>query len=324
MKIVDLIAEKSRQRPTLSFEIFPPKPQSPFNMVQIAEELAQYSPDFISVTYGAGGSTRDTTIEVASFIKEHYGIETVAHLTCIAFTKDQIEATAKELAAHHIENVLALRGDLPTDPTYPFPTPLHFAHSGDLVEFLNSKFNFCLGGAFYPEGHTETKDLDRDLYYTARKIDSGMEYLISQVFFTNEYYYRTRDRIRALGYSTPLLAGIMPITSKAQITRITQLSGCEIPAEVKTILDQFGDDPKALFDAGVDYTAHQIIDLIEHHVDGIHLFTMNNPAAVKALLQRICSIQSSRNESSLAHPINNPGAIQTLIQKICREQPHCS
>jgi methylenetetrahydrofolate reductase (NADPH) len=322
MRIVDIIREKAASRPTLSFEIFPPKPQNSFNIVQIAEELAQYSPDFISVTYGAGGSTRDKTIEVASLIKQNYGIETIAHLTCISFTKDQITATADELVANNIENVLALRGDLPTDPEFKFPTPLHFAHSSDLVAFLNSKYQFCLGGAFYPEGHTETKDLDLDLHYTLEKIESGMDYLISQVFFDNEYYYRIKTRIRELGYETPLLAGIMPILSKSQITRITQLSGCVIPPDLQKILELYGDDPEALLEAGIEYTAKQIEDLIERGVDGIHLFTMNNPKAVKMLLQRICTEVSTRQSS--ASSINTTGAVQTLLQKICHGSQHCS
>lgn len=296
MKIVEIIKKRNICRPTLSFEIFPPKPQSNMDIVQIADELAKFAPDFISVTYGAGGSTKDKTIEIASMIKQKYGIETIAHLTCISFTKDQIAETAQKLRGENIENILALRGDIPVDPNFKFPNPLHFEHADDLVHYLSSQFSFCLGGAFYPEGHTETKDLAKDLFYTIKKINSGMEFLISQMFFDNTFFYRSRAKIRELGYKTPLIAGIMPIMSAAQMDRVCKLSGCEFPELLTKIMKNYAHSPDALREAGLEFTANQIVDLINHDVDGIHIYTMNNPSIIKQLLTKISLMMSSTNE----------------------------
>jgi methylenetetrahydrofolate reductase (NADPH) len=315
VKIIDIINQKKLSRPTLSFEIFPPKSASSLNIVDVANDLARFEPDFISVTYGAGGSTHDKTIEIASLIKKKYGIETIAHLTCISFTRTQIESTANELVNNNIENVLALRGDLPTDPNFKFPTPLHFAHASDLVDYLSQNYEFCLGGAFYPEGHTESVDLASDLFYTQNKIKSGMKFLISQAFFDNRFFYRARSELRASHFKTPLLAGIMPILSMKQIEHIIQLSGCSIPTELAELLNKHRGDPDALFEAGIEYTACQIEDLIENHVDGIHIYTMNNPKAVNALLKRICYHQEhkegNRPDSS------NKVKINPILRKIC-------
>jgi len=287
MKVCEIIRQKKQaQKCLLSFEIFPPKPQNNFDIIPIADKLAQLLPDFISVTYGAGGSTQDKTIEIAGMIKEKYQIETIAHLTCISFTKDQIENAANELKKTQIENILALRGDLPNDPDFRFPTPLHFEHANDLVRFLNSKYKFCFGGAFYPEGHPENKDLDKELKFTLKKIDSGMEFLISQLFFKNENFYRARTRIRESGYNTPLIAGILPIVSAPQIERIANLTGCELPDSVKEILERNKNNPEALKEEGLEYTANQINDLLENNVDGIHIYTMNNPTITKRLLEK--------------------------------------
>jgi methylenetetrahydrofolate reductase (NADPH) len=286
MKIKNILREK-REWPSLSFEIFPPKPNSPFDILQIANECAKLSPDFMSVTYGAGGSTHDKTIEIASMIKQRHGIETIAHLTCISFTKDQINATAQELVKNNIENVLALRGDLPNDPNFIFPNPLHFEHANDLVTFLNSKFDFCLGGAYYPEGHTESKSMEEDLHFTIKKIESGVEYLISQAFFDNKYYYQSRAKIRDSGFQIPLIAGIMPVMTRSQIERIIKLSGCDVPERLQSLLNKFANDPKGLLEAGLEYTADQIKDLMNNNVDGIHIFTMNNPIALKTLLSKL-------------------------------------
>ena len=242
-----------------------------------------------------GGSTKDKTIEVASMIKQKYGIETIAHLTCISFTKDQIAETSQKLVKEKIENVLALRGDLPKDPTFEFPNPLQFEHSDDLVRVFETHFNFCLGGAFYPEGHTETKNLDKDLYSALKKINSGMDFMISQMFFDNKYYYHSRSKIRALGYKTPLLAGIMPIMSLPQMDHVCKLSGCEFPVALTKIMKDYADSPENFKEAGFDFTANQIVNLINHDVDGIHIYTMNNQRTIKQILTKVCILINSKS-----------------------------
>jgi len=278
------------KRPVLSFEIFPPKKdlalQSIFDTI---EALTVLRPDFISVTYGAGGSTKDKTIEIASIIQQNYGIDALAHLTCISSTKDQIQEIVKSLEQNEIRNILALRGDFPNDPNFVFPTPLHYEHASDLIAELKARGNFCVGGAYYPEGHIESPDLDTDLRFLKLKVDTGLDFLISQLFFENQafYAYQRRWLPDDRGIVIPYSAGIMPVQSKTQIERMTALAGCSIPPQLKKLLEMHENSPEELKAAGLKYAIEQIRDLIAHGVGGIHIYTMNKPQIAIAIVKEI-------------------------------------
>lgn len=273
----------NQKKPVLSFEIFPPKRETTLKSIdETLDVLCGLKPDYISVTFGAGGSaTNSLTVGLAKKIKKEYGIEPVVHLTCINYTKEEILAFADELAEAEIENVLALRGDKNPD----IPPKEAFFYASELVSFLKEKrSNLCVGGACYPEGHTESADKVADLHNLKKKTDAGARFLLSQLFFDNELFYKFRECMAIADIKTPVSAGIMPVINRAQIERMVSLCGASLPEKFKKILQKYESNKEALFDAGMVYAVNQIVDLVAHDVDGIHIYTMNNPAVAK----RIC------------------------------------
>lgn len=286
MKITELFTKK---KPTISFEVFPPNELYSLDEVfGVIDELTKLKPDFISVTYGAGGSTRSRTVEIASKIKNQNHIEALAHLTCLGATENEIDNIITELEKNNIENILALRGDYPKDGS----SIKHgdFVHANDLITYLKNK-NFAIGGAFYPEGHQDTNDL-LDLFNLKIKVDSGANFLISQIFFDNEEFYKFRDKLKKLNINIPLVAGIMPVTNAKQIRKITSLCGCTIPEKLRKILDRYENNPKALKEAGIAYATEQIIDLMTSDIDGIHIYTMNKIEMAKKIMDSITNIRA--------------------------------
>lgn len=283
MRIPDIIAEKKKNgKPSFSFEIFPPKRQELLdNIDETLELLCDLHPDFISVTFGAGGSTRNSkTVEIARKIKEKYHVEPVVHLTCLYYTKEEISEILNEISAYGIENVLALRGDVNPD----FPVKNDFAYANELVEYIKSQGDFSISGGCYPEKHLEASDPVTDIRYLKKKVDAGVNHLISQLFFDNELFYQFYEKTRCAGIDVPIDAGVMPVTNKAQIERMVTMCGATLPLKFEKILRKYEDDKEALFDAGLAYTINQVVDLIANDVDGVHIYTMNNPTVAK----RIC------------------------------------
>lgn len=289
MKIRDLFEKK---KTVISLEVFPPKIDSPVETIfKTLDELKDINPDFISVTYGAGGKAKDRTVEIASKIKKEYQIESLAHLTCISATKNQIKECFAEMRANNIENILAMRGDIPEDPDFDFPNPLHYEHACDLIKEVKEEGGFSIGAACYPEGHIDCESKVKDIKYLRNKVDMGAEFLITQLFFDNELFYRFMEEIDLAGINVPVSAGIMPVLNKNQIVRITKLSGCAIPAKFQRILDRYQDNPAALKEAGEAYAIEQIIDLMAWGVRGVHLYTMNKPDTAKRIIGNIENIR---------------------------------
>lgn len=293
MKISDILKHKK----TISFEIFPPKNKSGdiSSIYQTIEELSHLHPDFISVTYGAGGSTVGKTVEISSEIKNTYGIESVAHLTCITSSHQDVMKYCNELKANKVENILALRGDKPLEAETIHTT---FTYAKDLAAFIHEEFpnDFCISGACYPEVHQEADGFEKDLLALKQKVDAGAEYLITQIFFDNNYYYRLVKEARKMGITVPILAGVMPGLNAKQLLRTARLCGCSIPYELSTQIQKFYNHPEAMQEVGTNYAVHQIIDLIVNGVDGIHIYTMNRPEIAKRIFASIPSILRSYNE----------------------------
>ncbi|MCI6820648.1 MAG: methylenetetrahydrofolate reductase [NAD(P)H] [Clostridiales bacterium] len=274
MKIPELYEKK---KPVFSFEIFPPKRKSGLDKIySTVEQLAVCEPDFISVTYGAGGNIADNaTCEIASTIKERFGIETMAHLTCINSTKEDVAEMINRFKAANIENVLALRGDIVPGEDI----KREFAHANELAIEVQRKCSDDLEilGACYPEGHYESKSLEEDIQNLKYKIGAGVKVLISQLFFDNQCFYNFLGRARQMGITVPVSAGIMPIVNSKQIEKTVALSGASLPHDFTKMIGLYENEPEKLFDAGIEYAVMQIRDLIKSGVDGIHLYIMNNP-----------------------------------------------
>lgn len=291
MKIKELFKQK---QPTISFEVFPPNKIYTLEKVyEVIDELSLLKPDFMSVTYGAGGSTRRNSVDIASKIKNINNIEALAHLTCIGATKKEIDEILKDLNKNNIENIMALRGDIPQECENKIG---EFSHANDLIKYIKEYGDFSIGGAFYPEGHQETNDL-LDLFNLKTKVDSGTDFLISQIFFENEKFYEFKEKLGKLNIKTPLIAGIMPITNGKQIRRITSMCGCSIPEKLKKILDRYEDNPIAMREAGIAYAMEQIIELISDDIAGIHIYTMNRVEASKKIMENIGNILRKRDEN---------------------------
>lgn len=282
MKIASLFNEK---KPVLSFEIFPPKKESTLkNIDGTLAELSQLNPDFISVTFGAGGTlANNATVQLAKKMKSEYGIEPVAHLTCLNFTKNEIDDILNQLEENQIENILALRGDI--NPDIEPKNDFHYA--SDLVAYVKSNSKMGIAGACYPEKHLDSKNLDEDIINLKKKVDAGAEHLISQLFFDNELFYSFREKARNAGIMVPIEAGIIPVTNKKQIERMVSMCGASLPAKFMKVLDKYEDRPEALLDAGIAYAVNQIVDLIANDVDGIHIYTMNNPVIAKKICEAV-------------------------------------
>jgi methylenetetrahydrofolate reductase (NADPH) len=289
MYIKDIFAAK--KGPVLSFEIFPPKKDSPLETIYTTvESLKHLKPDFISVTYGAGGSSKDRTVEIAALIKKKYGIESLAHLTCISSTKTEIENLLNDLKNNEIKNILALRGDLPQDKNFKFPSPLHYNYAQDLIQQIKTENNFCIAAACYPEGHIACPDLKQDIRYLKEKVNKGTDFLITQLFFHNEYFYNFMNEIRKIGINIPVTAGIMPLLSKKQIEHCLTLSKATLAPKFTRVLEKYGDQPTILPEIGIIYAVDQIIDLLAWGVDGIHLYSMNRPEIVLRIVKEIAHL----------------------------------
>lgn len=288
MKIKKLYNNKET---VFSFEIFPPnKNFSSEKLYEVIDELSTHNPDFISVTYGAGGTTKSGTIEMASYIKNKLNIESVTHLTCVGSKKDEIDNFLNELEENNIENILALRGDIPQGQTEEILDTGDFKYASDLIEEINKNGKFSVGGAFYPEVHHENNDL-LDLFHLKKKAEAGIDFLISQIFFDNEVFLSYKEKAEKLGIDIPLTAGIIPITNANQIKRITSLCHCTIPKKLEKILEKYGDNNESMLQAGVAYATEQIVELLSSGVKGIHLYTMNKTEAVKEILNNISYIR---------------------------------
>ncbi len=269
----------------MSFEIFPPKRNDAVDTIyQTLDALKDLSPDFISVTYGAGGSDNcKATFEIAENIKQRYGIESVAHLPCIGLDKKDVNNLLERLREANINNILALRGDLPAETV----KTGDFAHASDLISYIKEWGDFHILAACYPEGHLESRSLVEDIQNLKKKVDAGAGQLVSQLFFDNECFYRFQERCELAGIHVPIEAGIMPVTGKKQIERMVSLCGASLPPKFRAILDRYGDSPEALRDAGIAYAIDQIVDLICHGVDGIHLYTMNQPDTARRIYDAV-------------------------------------
>ena len=284
MKIKDILAEG---RPTVSFEIFPPRKDAPFAPVKEAvERLARQRPSFMSVTYGAAGGAKANTVDIASFVQT-CGVPALAHLTCLTATRESLSNEIASLGKAGIENILCLRGDAPKDSSV--PPPGHFAHAVDLVRAL-SESSFCLGGACYPECHPECAHMEDDIGYLREKVDAGLDFVTTQMFFDNNIFYRYLSKLRDRGVTVPVIAGIMPVTNGKQIARICALSGTYLPSRFKAIVDRYGDRPDAMLSAGVAYATEQIIDLFANGVTAVHIYTMNKPEVAERIMSNLRGI----------------------------------
>ncbi|WP_252250990.1 methylenetetrahydrofolate reductase [NAD(P)H] [Clostridium sp. ZBS13] len=294
MNIKNLFRDK---KVVFSFEIFPPKTTSSIQTIyNTLDDLKGLNPDYISVTYGAGGSVKNNkTIELTSLIKNKYGIEAVSHLTCISSTKSDIEYYLREFEKNNIENILALRGDIPIGSKITG----ELNHANELIKHISDNGQFNIAAACYPEGHIEHKGLYREIESMKRKEEAGASYFISQLFFDNNLYYNFQDEVRAANINLPIEAGIMPVTNKKQIERILSLSGASLPDKFKRIMERYEYNPEALRDAGIAYAVEQIVDLISTGVDGIHLYVMNNPYVAKRISQSIENILLTVNQNQL-------------------------
>lgn len=282
MKISDIL---SQNKPAISFEVFPPKQETGLTDVkQAAGAIAALGPSFMSVTYGAAGSSSKLTIEVAKDIRNLHGVTVMPHLTCVASTKEHVRDMVSRIRSEGIENIMALRGDIPKDGV----VANDYVHASDLITDIRSIApDICIGGACYPEGHIESEHKKDDIDFLKFKVDCGLDFLTTQMFFDNNIFYNFLYRIKDKGINVPVLPGIMPITTARQLSRSVQLSGTSVPERFKAIVDRFGDDPDSMRQAGIIYACEQIIDLIANGVNHIHVYSMNKPEVAKAILDNL-------------------------------------
>lgn len=270
----------------VSFEVFPPKTDSAFDSIEWAvRELAAFNPDFMSVTYGAGGGTSQYTVKIASLIKNRLDTTALAHLTCASTPKDKITEILNTLKENNIDNILAMRGDIPVG--FEKPHGEYYTYASELISEIKEYGCFDIGGACYPECHPECESLDRDIEHLKIKVDCGVDFLISQLFYDNGTYYSFLDKVRKKGIYVPVFAGIMPITNIKQIDRITCLSGTKLPKKMQDILEKYKDSPEDLQKAGLDFAINQINDLLANGVNGIHIYTMNKLFVARTVLKGI-------------------------------------
>ena len=283
MKIRDIL---SKGKPTLSFEVFPPKTEDKYDSVEHAAlEIARLKPAFMSVTYGAGGGTSRYTVDIASKIQKQQ-VTPLAHLTCVSSTREKVQSVLCELKERGIENVLALRGDIPADKR----VEKDYQYASQLIGEIRKAGDFCIGAACYPEGHVESVNKTEDIHYLKEKVEAGCDFVTTQMFFDNNILYNYLYRIREAGVTVPVIAGIMPVTSAAQIKRICAMSGTYLPSRFKAIVDRFGDNQAAMKQAGIAYATEQIIDLIANGVNGIHVYSMNKPDVAGAIFANLSEI----------------------------------
>lgn len=285
MKIGEIL---STSEYSVSFEVFPPKRDALMEPVlQTVGELADEKPSFISVTYGAGGGANTNTIALAEHVQKTCGVPALAHLTCLTSSKEKISMEVEALRRAGIENILCLRGDVPNGESA--EGERDFAHAADLVKSLRP-FDFCLGGACYPECHPECEHLEADIENLKAKVDAGLDFLTTQMFFDNNVYFRYLARLRNANITIPVIAGIMPVTNGKQISRICRMSGTVLPPRFRAIVDRFGDDGAAMLSAGVAYATEQIVDLFANGVKSVHVYTMNKPEVAKRIMANLKGI----------------------------------
>ena len=283
MLIRDLFSTK---KPVVSCEIFPPKFDYPVETIfSTLAKLRDLEPDFISVTYGAGGSSCARTVQIASTVKNEYGVETLAHLTCVGADRAETDGVLEQLKEANVENVLALRGDLPEETPTDTSVGYH-EYASDLIAHIRSKYDFCVAAAAYPEGHPRCPDRRQDRQRLKQKVEAGADFLITQLFFDNGMYFKMMEEISAIGIACPVIAGIMPVLNAAQIRKITELCGASIPEGLALLLRRFGGQPAEMEKAGIDYACGQIENLVSNGVAGIHLYTMNKPLQTKMILKQ--------------------------------------
>ena len=277
---------------SLSFEVFPPKTESNYDSVKHAtEEIAKLRPSFMSVTYGAGGGTSKYTLDIAKSIKETYDVPSLAHLTCVSSTKETVKDRISDIKAAGIQNVMALRGDIPADRISEDRSKWDYKHAVELVrELRDSNADFCIGGACYPEIHPESCDQREDIKYLKEKVDAGCDFLTTQMFFDNNLLYNFLYKIREAGITVPIIPGIMPITNGNQVERAIKLSGSFMPWRFKALVDKFGTSPAAMKQAGIAYATDQIIDLFANGISNVHVYSMNKPDVAAAILNNLSDI----------------------------------
>lgn len=289
MKVIDIL---NTGKPSLSFEVFPPKKEASKESVEAAVlKIAEIKPAFMSVTYGAGGGTSKYTLDIAKTIKEKFGVETVEHLTCISSSKETVKAQIENMKKSGIENVLALRGDIPEDVQSSDLSHWSYKHATELIEELKeNKNDFCVGAACYPEVHPESRNSKEDIRFLKAKVEAGCEFLTTQMFFDNSLLYSFLFRLREAGVTVPVIAGIMPITSPGQVERAIKLSGCHVPKRFLSLVDRFGNDPLAMKQAGIAYATDQIIDLFANGISNVHVYSMNKPDVARRIYDNLSDI----------------------------------
>lgn len=286
MKIKDILKE---EKVHISFEVFPPKTDAGYESVlRATEKIAALKPAFMSVTYGAGGGTSNNTASIASQIQDDFHVTSLAHLTCVSSTKEEVHTVIENLKEKGIENILALRGDIPADTEFPLPN--HYKYASELIEDIKQQGDFCIGAACYPEGHVDTEHKKDDIRNLKKKVDCGVDFLTTQMFFDNNIFYNFLYRIREQGITIPVLPGIMPVTNGKQIARICQLSGTILPERFRAVVDCFGDNPAAMQQAGIAYATDQIVDLIANGIRNIHIYSMNKPEIAGAIMENLSEI----------------------------------
>lgn len=288
MKIRKLLQQNSL---SISFEVFPPKTESGFDSVRTAtEEIARLHPAFMSVTYGAGGGTSRYTLDIAKNIKAQYGVPTLAHLTCVSSTHQTVQERIAAIREAGIENVMALRGDIPAAMQGEDRSAWDYRYAIDLIRELKAAGDLCIGGACYPEIHPESRNQAEDIRYLKEKVDAGCDFLTTQMFFDNNLLYNFLYKIRQSGITVPVIPGVMPITNGNQVARAIQLSGSFMPQRFKSLVDKFGDDPAAMKQAGIAYATDQIIDLYANGINHIHVYSMNKPDVAAKILDNLSDI----------------------------------
>ena len=289
MKISELLKD---ERLSVSFEVFPPKTESSYDSVKAAtEEIAKLAPSFMSVTYGAGGGTSKYTLDIAKNIKERYGVPSIAHLTCVSSTKETVRERIRDIQNAGIQNIMALRGDIPAEKINDDRSGWDFRHAVELVRELKSlDSDFCIGGACYPEIHPESTDRREDIKFLKEKADAGCDFLTTQMFFDNNILYSYLYKIREFGIVVPVIPGIMPITSAKQVERAIKLSGSFMPERFKNLVDRFGNDDKAMMQAGIAYATDQIIDLYANGINHVHVYSMNKPEIAEKIMGNLSDI----------------------------------
>ncbi len=288
MKIIDILTRSTR--PIFSFEFFPPKTEEGrTELFETLKKVKTLNPGYISITYGAGGGTRDKTIEIVEQAKNILGLESMAHLTCVGHSKEEIKKILDELETSKIENVVALRGDSPKGETSFKPNPLGFKYASELTKFIRASYSFCIATAGYPEGHIESPNKETDLDYLSQKVKAGADFIITQLFFENQYFFDFEKRIREKGVTVPIIPGIMPITNYHQILRFTQMCGAKIPERIIRDLQPIQNQTVEVQRYGIEYATSQCKELIAHGVPGIHFYTLNKSHASQEIIRRLKS-----------------------------------